>query len=488
MEAVERVEARRVDDRGVAHARAGPLDLDVAHAARGDVVEALQEGVDVVLRHGGDAAVAVVYAGAAAGAAAEDVDRGGRREHAHRRDDLAEQRVDEGALAGRELAHHRDRQRAGEALARGDHGGQGVGHADDRDAEDPARDPGEQRRRGGQQVLEAVVLKRLRELGEQRAGAVVLGRLGEDLDEVLLRGLGEAGLQAGLGGGEGALATEDAEALGGVAEGGDLVGAEGAAEVGLAAEARRRTGLEVLGGALVAVVEAAARLHEAQLLRGRGDVALQALADHGDGAVGEHVGAQDHVGELVEVLFLAVARGRDRGVDEGVDHRVAARGRRRGAADRPAGDLGQRPQALALRALQVLLEVAQRERARLGTCPEAQVDPDPVLVPLRAGGDPLAGRFGAEAVAAGRQREAEVGARGRGRGVDVERGVAGVGLGAEPGERVVGALLGEQQARALADQQRAQRATCPFGQAGAGALELEQGALVAAAPDLQQRD
>src|SRR5690606_21901419 len=124
---------------------------------------------------------------------------------------------------------------------------------------------------GCDQLLEPVTLQRLRELGQQFTGARVLGGLGEDLDEVLLGGLVGAVVEAGFravlrdmaleaefGGGEGPLAAEDAEALAGVTQRGDLVGAEGTAEVGLAAEARRRTGEEVVAGALVAVVQAPA--------------------------------------------------------------------------------------------------------------------------------------------------------------------------------------------------------------------------------------
>ncbi|WP_434421252.1 hypothetical protein [Nannocystis pusilla] len=293
-------------------------------------------------------------------------------------------------------------------------------------------------------------------------------------------------LEAELGGGQGPLAAQDAEALAGVAEGGDLVGAEGAAEVGLAAEARRRTGEEVFAGALVVVLQAPARVDEPQLLGGRSGPVLQAPADQRDCPIGQEIGPQGDVGQLLEVPLLALAGGRGGGVDEGVEHARPDRGVRVATADGPGRDLAQGPQSLAARALRVLLEVAEGEGARLGTCPEEQVSADEMLLPLGAGGDLRAHGLGADAISLGREGHGEVGARGGGALVDLGGGVAEVGLAGEPGDRLVEVILGEEQLRALADQQRAQRATCPFGQARAGPLELEQAALEAAAADLQQ--
>ena len=286
MKSVEGVEAGGIDDGGVAEAQARALDLHVADPAGLEVVELLQEAVHLIARDGGDRSVAVVDAGAAAGSAAKQVDRGGRGQHAHRRDGLAEQGVDEGALAGGELAHDRDRQRTGEALAGRDHAGEGLLHAAQWDAEDPPRHRGEQGGGGGQQIFEAVALDRTGEVDEQGAGVLVLGELGEDLDEILLRGLGEAALQAQLGGGEGALAAEHGQAQTDVAQRGDLVGAPWAAEIGLGAEAWRGAGDEVLHDQLVALLHALAGIHQAQFFRGCEAVA-QVLADRGDGGLRE---------------------------------------------------------------------------------------------------------------------------------------------------------------------------------------------------------
>jgi hypothetical protein len=133
---VERVQARCVDDRGVAHALADAIDLEVTDAVGLFVVEVAQVRVELLGADGRDAAVAVVNPSAATGAAAKHVDGVGGGQHAHRRDGLAEQRIDEGALAGRELAHDRDRQRTGESLARGDDFFQQLGAVAQGDAED----------------------------------------------------------------------------------------------------------------------------------------------------------------------------------------------------------------------------------------------------------------------------------------------------------------------------------------------------------------
>jgi hypothetical protein len=138
---------------------------------------------------------------------------------------------------------------------------------------------------------------------------LVLREFCEYFDEVLLRGLGEVSLQAQLGGGEGALATDDGEAEADVAEGGDLVGAPGAAEVGLGAEARGRAGQEVFAGLLVALLEALADVDEAELLGG-GRAVVELLADRGNDDGGwEEICPKGQVGELVEMALEEVGRG-----------------------------------------------------------------------------------------------------------------------------------------------------------------------------------
>jgi hypothetical protein len=176
------------------------------------------------------------------------------------------------------------------------------------DAEDARGHGGEQGGGGGEQIFEAVALDGAGERGEEGAGVLVLREFGEDLDEVLLRGLGEVSLQTQLGGGEGALATDDGEAEADVAEGGDLVGAPGAAEVGLGAEARGRAGQEVFAGLLVALLEALADVDEAELFGG-GRAVVELLADRGDDGGWEEICPKGQVGELVEVAFEEVGRG-----------------------------------------------------------------------------------------------------------------------------------------------------------------------------------
>jgi hypothetical protein len=157
----------------------------------------------------------------------------------------------------------------------------------------------------------------------------------------------------------------------------------------------------------------------------------------------------------------------------------------------PGGGLGEGPQATSARVLGGLLEVAQGEVADLGgvaplTCPKGQADADHEVGPLRVVEvDAGEGSLGAEAIALGGEGEGEVGARGLVGGVGLAVGER-VGLGAEPGDRLVDALGGEGDLRALAEQEQAERTARRFGQARARLVQLEQGALAAAAAGLRE--
>jgi hypothetical protein len=135
--------------------------------------------------------------------------------------------------------------------------------------------------------------------------------------------------------------------------------------------------------------------------------------------------------------------------------------------------------------------VAQGEVADLGgvaplTCPKGQADADHEVGPLRVVEvDAGEGSLGAEAIALGGEGEGEVGARGLVGGVGLAVGER-VGLAAEPGDRLVDALGGEGDLRALGEQELAERTAGALGQARAGLVQLEQGALAAAAAGLRE--
>ena len=114
------VEAGRVEDLDARERRERQEDLDAADLARRRATSARRAGrAPSAMRSGGSAPTANEDARDRVGGLAQVVERRGRREDAGRRDFGADERVDEGALAGVELADDGEAQRARGAPRRG---------------------------------------------------------------------------------------------------------------------------------------------------------------------------------------------------------------------------------------------------------------------------------------------------------------------------------------------------------------------------------